>query len=139
MDDIYSNISWIYAEPSPKFLDFNVLALFREKPLESAGYFSFISNNILDEIIAILLIISSVFIAFSKEKEEDEYISLIRLESLVWATYLNYAILILTIVFVYELSFLWVFIFNMFTILFFFIIKFNWAIYKMKEVLRNEK
>lgn len=91
-----------------------------------------LDNNILNEILGIIMIISSVLVAFSKEVNEDEYISKIRLESLVWAVYLNYAILLLAFVFVYGMSFLWVMIFNMFTILIFFIIRFNWQIRKLK-------
>ena len=132
-------IYWIYAEPEPDFLTIDVWALFNSEILQPDSFSNFTNNNILDEILAITLIISSIFIAFSKEKHEDEYISIIRLESLVWATYINYAILILSIIFVYGLSFLWIFIFNMFTILIFFIIRFNWAIYKMRKTIENEK
>lgn len=42
---------------------------------------------------------SSILVAFSKEKLEDEYISKIRLEFLVWSVYLNYAIFIFIIVY----------------------------------------
>ncbi len=133
------SLYWLYAEPEPNFLTINVWALLNSEILQPDTFANFTSNNILNEILAITLIISSILIAFSKEKNEDEYISIIRLESLVWATYINYAILILAIIFVYGLSFLWIFIFNMFTILIFFIIRFNWAIYKMKKTIDNEK
>ncbi len=91
-------------------------------------------NDFFDEIIGVLLIISLLFVAFSKEKNEDEFISKIRLESLVWATYFNYFILLLAIIFVYDFPFLYVIIINMFTILIFFIIRFNWKIWKFKKV-----
>ena len=57
--------------------------------------------------------------------DEDEFIMKLRLESLVWAVYVNYAILILTILFVYELHFFSILVFNMFTLLIFFAIRFN--------------
>lgn len=127
------SIYWLIFEPEPNFLTFNVFSFFNSEVFNPVEHFSIIKNNILDEILSISLIISSIFIAFSKEKNEDEYISIIRLNSLVWATYMNYAILIFAIIFVYGMSFLWIFIFNMFTILFLFIIKFNWEIYKIKK------
>ena len=105
----------------------------------SSNYFSFLENNIFDEITGLLLIIGALLIAFSKEKSEDEFISKIRLESLVWATYLNYSILILSIIFIYDMAFFWILVFNMFTVLIFFIIRFNWAIYKSKNQIRDEE
>ncbi|VAW16950.1 hypothetical protein MNBD_BACTEROID05-629 [hydrothermal vent metagenome] len=96
-----------------------------------------VNNNILNEILGISMIVGSILVAFSKEKDEDEFISKIRLESLVWATYLNYAILFLAFIFVYDLSFLWVMIFNMFTILIFFIIRFNWQIRKFRKTAES--
>ena len=75
----------------------------------------------------------------SEAEKMDEMISKIRLESLVWATYINYGILLLAMIFVYDMSFLWVMILNMFTILIFFIIRFNWQILKFKKLRRETK
>jgi len=86
-----------------------------------------------------LLIISLFFIAFSKEKNEDEFIAKIRLESLLWATYINYAVLIIAILFVYGGSAFWVLVYNIFTILLFFIIRFNWVIRKSRKLAKDEK
>jgi hypothetical protein len=96
-------------------------------------------NNILNEICGVLIILSGLMVAFSKEREEDELISMVRLESLVWATYWNYAILILAFVLVYDMAFFAVMVFNMFTILVLFIIKFNWALHKLQKSLVHEE
>jgi len=117
----------------------NVFALAEEALLSEAHFFSVLQNNVLDEISSLLVIIGALLIAFSKEKSEDEFISKIRLESLVWATYINYAILVLAIIFVYNMTFLWVLVFNMFTLLVFFLIRFNWALYKSKNQLSDEE
>lgn len=101
--------------------------------------FKFEKNNISDEILGILCIVGAILIAFSKEKHEDEYIAKIRMESLVWATYINYAILIFCMLFFYGIGFLYVMIFNMFTILLFFIIRFYYLIYKSNKTLSREK
>jgi hypothetical protein len=92
-----------------------------------------VNNNILNEIVGVLIILSSIFVAFSKEKEEDEYILKIRLESLVWAVYVNYGILLISLLFIYDFSFLYVMIFNMFTVIIFFIIRFYWQLNKLKN------
>ena len=122
------------------FFDIKVIAIIAEQSIFSdASFFSILENNVLDEISSILLIIGAQLIAFSKEKTEDEFISKIRLESLVWATYINYAILIFAIIFIYDMTFLWVLVFNMFTLLVFFLIRFNWALYKSKNQISNEE
>ena len=127
----------------PDFLNIKLFVFFAE---ESTGffttankYFTFVKTNALDEILALSLIISALFVAFSKEKDEDEFISKIRLESLVWATYVNYAILFFTIIFIFGMPFFWVMVCNMFTILIFFIIRFNWLINKSKKTVKNEE
>lgn len=141
----YKKIGWIIFIPTllfglftiifeyePEILNTKVFGIFIDEFFKEDRFLGMLDNNILNEILGILMIISSVLVAFSKEVNEDEYISKIRLESLVWAVYLNYAILLLAFLFVYGISFLWVMIFNMFTILIFFIIRFNWQIRKLK-------
>jgi len=150
----YKKIGWFILVPSaiiglltliyeyePSFLDFDVPAIFIDefKLENNKKIFGMVHNNILNEILGILVIISSLFVAFSKEKVEDEFIEKIRLESLVWAVYVNYGILLLAFLFIYDFSFLWVMIFNMFTILLFFIIRFNWQISKLKKSTNYEE
>ena len=148
----YKKIGWLIFIPStiigfatlifefePNSLDFNVPAIFIEVLLGDKHFFGIVNNNILNEILGVLTLLSSLLVAFSKEESEDEYISKIRLESLVWAVYLNYAILLISFLFVFDMSFLWVMIFNMFTILLFFIIRFNWQISKLKKIAHYEE
>ena len=148
----FKKIGWILFVPSiilgllfvifqfqPKFLDIKVFAILNQGMFNSPDFFDIIKTNVIDEIIGISLIISLCFIAFSKEKEEDEFIARIRLESLLWATYINYTILIFAILFVYGGMAFWVLIFNIFTILLFFIIRFNWIIMRTRKLLKNEK
>ena len=148
----YKKIGWLILIPSaiiglitlildfePNYLDFIVLAIFIDEFFGDKHFIGIINNNVLNEILGTLIILSSLLVAFSKEKSEDEYISKIRLESLVWAVYLNYAILLISFLFIFGLSFLWVMIFNMFTILLFFIIRFNWQISKLKKSAHYEE
>lgn len=148
----YKNIGWFILIPSailglltllydyePAFLDFNIPAIFADEFFGDKHFFGLVNNNVLNEIFGILIIISSLLVAFSKEKSEDEYISKIRLESLVWAVYVNYAILLFTFLFIFDLAFLWIMIFNIFTVLLFFIIRFNWQISKFKKSAKYEE
>ncbi|MBQ0739534.1 hypothetical protein J9332_35040, partial [Aquimarina celericrescens] len=86
-----------------------------------------------DEFVELLLIIGGLCIAFSKHKNEDEFISKLRLDSLLWATYINYGVLIFSILFIYWLSFFYVLVANMITILLLFIIRFYWVLAKSSK------
>lgn len=100
--------------------------------------FNWLKWEYIDEFEAIGIIIGLLFIAFSREKVEDEMIGQMRLEALQWSVYVNYLILIIAIVAVYELDFLNVMIYNMFTVLLVFIARFRWLIFQT-TVLRYEK
>lgn len=122
-----------------EFLNSKVFYIYSESFLSPGNTFGFDSNNITNEIVGILFIIGSIFVAFSRESHEDEFISKTRLESLVWATYANYAILIFCFLFFYDFGFFYVMIFNMFTILIFFITRFYYILYKSNKSLSYEK
>lgn len=132
-------IFWLIFEFEPAAFDIKTIALFNNEYFGDVQFFAITENNIIDELLGIFIILSGIFIAFSKEKNEDEFISKIRLESLVRATYLNYGILLIALLFIYNLAFLTVMVINMFTILIFFILHFNWALYKSRKELSDEK
>jgi len=130
----------LYVNYEPEFLNIKVFTMWNDGLMESnKANFTLIENNVLNEILGILIIVSSMFVAFSRQEIEDEFIEKIRLESLVWATYLNYVVLLLAMIFVYDLSFFTIMTINMFTILFFFIIRFNWELFKLKKASKNEE
>ncbi len=95
--------------------------------------FVFTENNIFGELIGVLMIIGGILVAFTKEKEEDEMIQKLRLESLLWATYVNYAVLFLALIFIYDVGFIYAMELNMFTILLFFIARFRYRIRSIKK------
>ena len=147
----FKKIGWVIVAPivvfiiiseffdfQPEFPKVKVFAIATEG-INNVAWFKIIKDDISNEVLGILLIVGSIFVAFSKEKNEDELISKIRLESLVWATYINYIALVLMMLFVYDIAFFSVLIFNLFTILIFFIIRFNWAVYRFKKSALNEE
>lgn len=83
------------------------------------------SLNFSDELLMISIIIGLVFIAFAREKLEDEMISRLRLTSLQWSLYIYYAALALAIIFVHGLDFYDVMLYSMFMVLIVFIIRFR--------------
>ena len=123
------------------FFNIKVLSLFPSsffgKPVDSKLW-SIIETDFVAELIGILFIVGALFVAFSKEKNEDEYIAKIRLESLLWATYTTFAIQIFCLLFFYELTFLKAMIVNMFTLLIVFIVRYNFIIYRSKSQNNEE-
>ena len=89
------------------------------------------SEHILAAIGTILILSGLLFIAFSKEKVEDEQISQLRLDSLQWAIYFNYFILICTVLFTSNMNFRDIIVINLWTPLIFFIVRFRWVIFRL--------
>ena len=140
---ILATISMIIISNFNDALDLHLMvktfAFISNQAFEDPLYFNWFEDDIFPELIGIVLILSGLVFAFSKEKTEDEMISKIRTESLVWATYINYAVLLFCIVFMYGFSFFNVMIYNMFTLLFFFIIRFHWMLYKNNQICGHEE
>lgn len=101
--------------------------------------FGITKNYILDEMLFLLLLVSGLTYAFSKEKTEDEMVSKIRLDSLVWATYFNYILILLCYMFLYGFAFLNVMMVALFSHLLFFIIRFRWMMYKQNKLSYHEE
>jgi hypothetical protein len=120
------------------YLNVTVLSLYQESIGEIPGFLKFIKNSIVDEIFTIGIIVGGILVGFSKLKEEDEMISKVRYESLVWATYLNYGIILFFTLFVFGFPYLNVLFYNMFTLLLFFIIRFHYMIYKLNNSNHDE-
>jgi hypothetical protein len=84
--------------------------------------------NFTDEIATIGSILGLLLIAFSKVKYEDEYVSKLRLESLQWAIYVNFFLLIVSTILIHGMSYYSVIVYNMFTPLIIFIIRFYYLL-----------
>ena len=116
---------------------FHLPAIHNNQPF-SLSSFSY-DSGIFITIIGILLIIGGIFVGFSKNKCEDEFITKIRLESLTLAVYINYLMLIVCFICFWGLEFLAILQFNLFTTLLVFIICFYIRLAINKRSLKNEK
>ena len=116
-----------------------VFAIFNNEIFGKIQFFGFIETNITNTIVGILFIIGGMLVGFSKEKREDEFIAKLRLSSLLWAVWVNYVLLFLSFFFVYGTAFLTVMIYNMFTVLIIFIVRFNYILYKNSKAVSDEK
>jgi hypothetical protein len=92
--------------------------------------FRWIKNGLVDEILTTLIIVSGLVNSFSKEIIEDELISKLRSDSLTLSLYLSYGILIIANILIYEFTFLYVLVFNLFLIILFFNMIFKFKLYQ---------
>jgi hypothetical protein len=95
-------------------------------------------NNFTDEIGSVLLITGLLLIAFSREKDEDELIAKLRLESLQWAVLVNSLLIIVCIILFYNELFLKIMAYNICTPLILFIARFNLLLYIERKKIRKE-
>ena len=123
----------MYLEIAPSFFKFSVGNCDGQDGLDCAEV------NFLNTIAFAGTIIGLLLISFSKEKSEDEYISFLRLKSWQWSVLISYTILIILNFCVYSTPFLAVMLYNMFTVLIVFIIKFNYSMYSLRKEGGNDE
>ncbi len=117
----------------------SVFAIYSDEFLGKTQYFTFIKTDILNTLVGVLFIVGGIMVGFSREKIEDEYISNLRLNSLLWAVLVNYILLLFMFLFIYGMGFLSVMVYNMFTTLIIFIAKFNYSLFINSKANSNEE
>lgn len=89
-----------------------------------SGFFRMARTNTLSLAMPVLTI-GLLFIGFSKEKVEDEFVQYLRTQSLIWATYVTAALFIIATLLIYGISYLYVPFLVFFVFLILFIVKFR--------------
>jgi len=110
---------------STEILKIKVLSIYHNHIFGEPSFFKSVENGVFDELVSVFIIVGGFLVGFTKEKIEDEFIYKLRKDSLVWALIVNYSILLVAILFVYDMVFLNILFFNMFTTLLFFVIRFS--------------
>ena len=93
--------------------------------------------NFTDEFALSGIILGLLFIAFAREKREDEFINRTRLESWQWAVLINYILLLLATWAVHGFAYIDVMMYNMLTIPIIFIVRFHYVMYKTNSFKEN--
>ena len=115
----------------------NVISLFGDNL--SSGFLKPMTVDITFTLAGSLVIIGGLFIAFSREKFEDEYVAQLRLASFQWAVLVNYALLLVAFLAVYGIDFLMVLPYNMFTVMILFVARFHYQLYRTRTLATDEK
>ena len=110
-------------------------------PALTCGYgddrwFCMTKTSLVEEIAMLGLLASLVFIALSREQDEDEMTEHIRMQSFVWSTWATSIVLALGILFVYDLEFLTFMFMTMYLYLMLYIVKFNLAMHRERKEQR---
>jgi hypothetical protein len=89
-----------------------------------------ITNNIFDELLVFLVTISGLINSFSAEPIEDEFISTMRYDALVWSLFVNSGLLLFATAFIYGTAYFSVMAFFLVSILVFFNLRFKIMLYR---------
>lgn len=79
------------------------------------------TQNLIDEVALSLVVIGLMVLAFSRERTEDEFVTHIRLQSLLWSFVIYYALVFLSVWIFYNDAFLSVMIYHLFMPLLFYV------------------
>jgi hypothetical protein len=107
-----------------------------EGPQNSDSQNLFNSQHVFFMATTLLMAMGLFLAAFSKEKLEDEQISQLRLDSLQWAIYLNYALLLIGLTFSADTEH--VLFLNLLIPMVFLIIRFRWVLFRLDRSLPKE-
>lgn len=132
---LFSTTLWIYIAFSGNdqlVPETSFFAVVNGDAVGKSKYFNIDQLDLTYTLVGSLFITGSLLIAFAREKTEDEYIMKLRLSSFQWAVLVNYLLLLLLFLFVYGLDFITVMVYNMFTTIILFIVRFNYLLLKNK-------
>jgi len=119
-------------EIKPDFLDFKVFAMYSQ--YIDTKYFKMVDNNFGEEA-AILLILCGLFLfAFSKEKEESEFIEDLRYKAMAQSFVTGFVFLVGAVFFTYGLAFIYMLVLNIVVPLAGFIVLFQFYLYRSRKI-----
>lgn len=114
-------------------------AVMSDEFLGNKQYFAIVNNDLTDEILITLIITGCMLTGFSRLADEDEFTAKIRYESLAWALWFNFVLLMLATWLVYGMFYLQVMMISMFSVPLFFVARFHLMLYKLKKMQRDDQ
>ncbi len=97
------------------------------------------ASHWIDNICICGVVVGSLFVGCSREKIEDEMIARIRLNALLMALWINYGILLVAALAVYDLQFIDVMMYNLFTTLVIFVAIFRFRLWRLQKQGNDEE
>jgi hypothetical protein len=121
------------------FFEAKVFGLYSNHWKGGVSVFSIIENNIIDEIVTIINLLSGLTLISYKSNFEDELIKKIRLETFQWATIINVLFVVFVTMFIYGetfINFIYSFIFSF---IFFNVIRLHYQLYQFQKISDNDE
>jgi hypothetical protein len=106
--------------------------------LEGGGWlFNLRYNNFTDEIVSLGLLLGLSLVAFARTRTEDEWSTHLRLSAWLWSIIANTVVVALAIALIYNEMFMTAMMVNLFSGLFFFIVRFEYLLWRERRNLRQ--
>ena len=106
--------------------------------MATSQWFGMTVTDPVNEICMLGLLISLVFLALSKERDEDEMTAAVRMQSFVWSFWCTAIVMLIVILFVYDFAFMYFAFASVFVCFILYICKFNYEMIKIRR-LQNEE
>lgn len=133
----FGSLSFSKEFNEPTWLEFKVPDFFDQSFLgdsatQDAEGIKWQNNNLSDEISFTFIILGALLLMLARQKDEDELIMRLRLESLLWAAMVNGVLILLATWLVYDLAFFSVMLIYMPLYYLLFILRFQFALWRFK-------
>lgn len=99
----------------------------------SVEWFKIVEADMIKQMSIVLFTISLLLIAFSREKEEDEYMEYLRSRSMRWAMLTSGVVTIVVTLLVYNIAYLYFVFINLYLILILFILKYRIDLHRLRK------
>ena len=130
---------WLLLGPGEcEWLSVKVPALLTLDLMATSQWFGMTVTDPVNEICMLGLLISLVFLALSKERDEDEMTAAVRMQSFVWSFWCTAIVMLIAILFVYDFAFMYFAFASVFVCFILYICKFNYEMIKIRR-LQNEE
>ena len=130
---------WLLLGPGEcEWLSVKVPALLTLDLMATSQWFGMTVTDPVNEICMLGLLTSLVFLALSKERDEDEMTAAVRMQSFVWSFWCTAIVMLIVILFVYDFAFMYFAFASVFVCFILYICKFNYEMIKIRR-LQNEE
>lgn len=92
------------------------------------GWFVYTTQDMAYTLFSVFFIVGGLLVMFAREQVEDEFIHSVRHSALIWAVSINYLLLLLAFLGLYGPVFIDVVIYNVYSILIIYILRFNYLL-----------
>lgn len=101
--------------------------------------FKMVETDFSSTILPIIALIAFNFVAFSKEKDEDEYIGKLREGSFVFSVLVSSVLFVISTLLIYSLDYFWVVYLDYFVFLLIFALKFQFELCRFRKENKDEE